>query len=174
MLDELRQNLDVAMQGIKLKPRPTKPELFIRGMGSPQGTLAPARLEAGWVKKTPFMNRGLALVVVDAPGTLPQQVVGSHKDQIGEQLGYLPFLYPLALHMVIVGPGLDLNPAPLAHLCDKVNTFTTNLLTLHVADTVSRQVVQAKSWNAFFSGKVVAAVDGALHQAFQRSAHIQA
>jgi hypothetical protein len=167
MLDEIRHSLEQALLPLKLKPRPVEPTLFMMGADL-QRQIAPSRVEGAWAKKTPFMNRGLALVVVDQPGTLPGQVVAAHKDQIGEKLGLLPFLYPMALHMVLVGPGLDTNPQLLEGLTDKVNTFTTNLMTLHVADTVSKRVSSAKSWNAFFSKKIQEAVDGTLREALQR------
>ena len=164
MFQDIQQEIDVGVRGLKFKPKQVLPALFVG-----QQT-APARIASSYVRKNPFVNRAFALVEVSPTEAPIMQIIGAHKEQIGDRLGYVPFFYVQALHLVLAGPGIAPPAyASLDSLVDKVNTVKVNLLTIHAIDTEARSVAKARSWNAFFSGKIESVVDAAIERALAKN-----
>ena len=139
-----------------------------------EGQVAHATLHALWKLKTLNVNRGVALVEVDAatlPEPLPNFATRVSKP-VGKQLGYFPFFYPVGLQLVIVGRGILLPQEALKKGVSLIDNQTVVVQSVHVVDTAARDTVSVRTWGQVITGKFQDAIEAALREHVQAPAAV--
>jgi len=88
-----------------------------------------------WTYKSLFLNRGIALVVLDPTNLQVGDAARAVKQPIGKAIGYIPLLHTLGLQIIILGRGVLVGRENLHRFLDTVDTGTVVLQSIHVVDT---------------------------------------
>jgi hypothetical protein len=119
-------------------------------------------VRALWKRKTWNTNRGVALLeIADASMPLSQLAAGVQLP-VGEMIGYITFLYPLGLQLILAGRGFASQPEQLKPVLDKIDTQTIILQSLHAIDLNSLTSISVRTWGQVFTGRFQDAIEEAI------------
>ena len=89
---------------------------------------------AAWKRKTFNSNRGIALAFLPDNEPNPGEFARAIKKAVGKKIGYIPFLYELALQLILVGSDIISEASNLEQCVDRINTQTVILQAIHIVD----------------------------------------
>ena len=117
---------------------------------------------SAWKRKTWNTNRGIALLSAPADLASALDYARAVAKPAGKAIGYLPFLYELGLHLILVGPGLMAKAAGLKEALAKINSFTVVLQSLHAVDPAAGAALSTRAWGQFVSGPWIDAIEAGI------------
>lgn len=112
-----------------------------------------------WKRKTWNTNIAIALISFPKSDKNTGEYAKKIKSELGKEIGYKVFLYPLGLQIVFFGNDILKFTKNLDKYVDKIDTQTVVLQSIFVVDISSRTYRSTRTWGQVFTGKFQDAIE---------------
>ena len=82
---------------------------------------------------------GILLIPFNSNGKNPGEYVRDLKEEIGKKIGYITFLYPVGLQIIVYGEDFLIDEQELVKYVDKIDTQTVVLQSIYLIDRKQRK-----------------------------------
>ena len=116
---------------------------------------------AAWKRRTWNTNRAVAIIRLvnldDDLGKFAQSI----KFHVGKLIGYLTFIYPLGLQVILIGSAKG-NAEDLKKYTDKFDNQRVVMQSIHVVDLASMKSVSVRTWGQYMTGRFQDAIESGI------------